>query len=374
MTPRLLNRLALALSGGGIFVAGYQSLAHLSNLAAICSAGSQCDKVTTSVYGSVGGIPVSLIGVAGYLLLLFFAIIRTAVTGEKWAKFALYGLGVSAFGFVASAWYMYVSFGILQARCDWCIASAVLMTSLFGVHLAMRGQAAEGKDEWGPQLSIGVMLFALVGVMVMVANSGLRMMNEPVQMTMTQAEVETLFPADSKFKGSKDAPVVLIEFLDVNCSVCRRRYAEFRQLTSAFGDRMGVGFRHFPIPEIQGHETSLQAAVALEYAAAQGKFWEMLDALMAPVNDTAVRSVDGIVSIGAGIGLDRDDLKLLMEQQPPKEIQDAIMGDVTLGQQIQVQGTPWYILVAEKQNPVAVTAGQLAETLTKEPYAGLLRR
>src|SRR3972149_10915657 len=78
--------------------------------------------------------------------------------------------------------------------------------------------------------------------------------------------------------GRPDAPVVIVEFSDFQCSFCRKFWAEtLPKLKEAYIQKGQARFiyRHFAI--LGKH--SVQAAQASECAAGQGKFWLYHDRL-----------------------------------------------------------------------------------------------
>jgi protein-disulfide isomerase len=83
-------------------------------------------------------------------------------------------------------------------------------------------------------------------------------------------------PADH-VRGAEDAPVTLVEYGDFECPHCKNASGAVKMLLVRFDGRLRLVFRNFPLVEI--HEQALQAAVAAECAAAQGRFWEMHDLL-----------------------------------------------------------------------------------------------
>jgi len=77
------------------------------------------------------------------------------------------------------------------------------------------------------------------------------------------------------FQGSPLAPIELIQYGDFQCKYCGEAYPVIKWLQDSFGDLLKFVYRHYPIPT--RHALSLQAAVAAEAAALQGKFWYMHD-------------------------------------------------------------------------------------------------
>jgi len=64
----------------------------------------------------------------------------------------------------------------------------------------------------------------------------------------------------------------LVEFLDFECESCRAAEPLVQKLKQEYGDRITFVHRYFPLP---GHRSSGTAALAVEAAAAQGKYEQM---------------------------------------------------------------------------------------------------
>jgi protein-disulfide isomerase len=69
-----------------------------------------------------------------------------------------------------------------------------------------------------------------------------------------------------------DGKVTLVEFLDFECEACGAFYPYVEQFREDYKGQITFVTRYFPIPS---HQNSRNAAVAVEAAAAQGKFEEM---------------------------------------------------------------------------------------------------
>jgi uncharacterized membrane protein len=112
----------LALIGLGI--AGYLTWVHYAGLHPFCvGGGGGCEKVQTSRWSDLAGIPVAVLGLAGYLAVLATLALPEDLSRSAAAFVALVGLGFSA-------WLTYVELAKIHAICQWCVASAVVMTLL----------------------------------------------------------------------------------------------------------------------------------------------------------------------------------------------------------------------------------------------------
>jgi uncharacterized membrane protein len=124
VSERRLRIAVAALALAGLGVAGYLTWVHYGDLEPICAGGSGgCERVQTSEYAELAGVPVALLGLIGYGAILA----SLALPGDV-GRFAGALLALSGFGF--SAWLTYVELFEIDAICQWCVASAVIMTAL----------------------------------------------------------------------------------------------------------------------------------------------------------------------------------------------------------------------------------------------------
>jgi uncharacterized membrane protein len=137
MTDRRLRGAILALALVGLGVAAYLTYVHYEGIRPVCGLGGDCEKVQTSQWSEVGGVPVALIGLIGYTLILA----SLFVPGEAGR---LAGAFLALVGFAFSAYLTYRELFSIDAICPWCVVSACLMT-LLAVLTAIRLVRAEAQ-------------------------------------------------------------------------------------------------------------------------------------------------------------------------------------------------------------------------------------
>jgi uncharacterized membrane protein len=130
---------ALGLLGAGI--AGYLTYTHYRGIAPVCTTGG-CEEVQTSDYADLGGIPVAVIGLAGYLALLVTALVRSPAAAAAGVAMALGGLGFALY-------LVYVQLAILEAVCIWCLASDAVI-ALLTVATLVRARALDAAAASSP--------------------------------------------------------------------------------------------------------------------------------------------------------------------------------------------------------------------------------
>ena len=112
----------LALAGIGISI--YLTWVHYSDVNPVCTSGTSCIKVQNSDYADVQGIPVALLGIIGYSLILISLIIK-----HKYSIMVTIFLTTIGVGF--SLYLTYLELFVINAICEWCVISAIIMIILF---------------------------------------------------------------------------------------------------------------------------------------------------------------------------------------------------------------------------------------------------
>jgi protein-disulfide isomerase len=80
--------------------------------------------------------------------------------------------------------------------------------------------------------------------------------------------------AADHYKGNLDAPVEIIIYEDFECPFCARFFDTVKEIENNFKDKIVIAFRHYILTS---HPQALPAALAVECADEQGKFWEMYE-------------------------------------------------------------------------------------------------
>ncbi len=120
-----LRGVATFLATFGIGVATYIAIADSGGGSPVCIAGGHgCQTVAESSYSHLFGVNIAIFGVLGYVVLLASALLRG--DGARMAGFL-----VALVGFGYSLYLTHLELFTIDAICQWCVASAVLMTLLF---------------------------------------------------------------------------------------------------------------------------------------------------------------------------------------------------------------------------------------------------
>lgn len=112
-----------AVSVAGIALSLYLTWTYAIGSSPACLGGSGgCETVQSSPYSRLLGIPVAALGLGGYAALLLSAALRGVVG-------ILSGLFLALLGALYSGYLTWLEVFVIEALCQWCLASAALMVA-----------------------------------------------------------------------------------------------------------------------------------------------------------------------------------------------------------------------------------------------------
>lgn len=138
--------------------------------------------------------------------------------------------------------------------------------------------------------------------------------------------------------GDAKAPLVMVEYTDLQCPFCQQFHnTAFAQIKANYIDTGKIRFvsRDFPL---DFHENARRAATAGRCAAEQGKFWEMRHAMI--VNATALQA-DNLATYAGNVKMDVAKFKTCLTADKFKAQIDQ---DIAEGGVAGVQGTPSFVI------------------------------
>ncbi len=115
----------------GLLVATYLAYVEATMNPAVCGTVGECNLVQQSAYASLMGIPIGVVGMAGFVLILAVALIK------QWAPEWLGDYGnplleaLALAGVAFSTWLTFLEPFVIGATCAWCLISALWMLAIF---------------------------------------------------------------------------------------------------------------------------------------------------------------------------------------------------------------------------------------------------
>lgn len=164
-------------------------------------------------------------------------------------------------------------------------------------------------------------------------------------------------------KGNPEAAVTVMEFADLQCPACQAAHSQITApLLQKYGAQIRFEYKHFPLRSL--HRYALEAAMASECAADQGKFWEYVDTVYA---EQKKLDVDQLSVWAKTLALDQDLFGRCMKSNIKRS---TVLADYTEGQKLGVTGTPTYFVNGKKVESGVDTLSAAIE----EALGGMMQR
>jgi protein-disulfide isomerase len=141
-------------------------------------------------------------------------------------------------------------------------------------------------------------------------------------------------------QGPATAAVTLVEYGDYECPYCAQAYLIVKEVQERLGNKLRFVFRNFPLTKLRPH--AYQTALAVETAAAQGKFWEMYDFLFKhgqSLTDDNLR----LSAAKLGLHVNKFDLEFL-DRTYSKHVDE----DIQSGEESGVTKTPTFFINGDR--------------------------
>lgn len=152
-----------------------------------------------------------------------------------------------------------------------------------------------------------------------------------IYLSEPEPPVQTISADDDPSRGEKSAPVTVVVFTDFQCPSCAALHPIVDDAIKAYGNRVRLVIRDFPL---NMHAQARKAAEAANAANAQGKFFEYIAVLFK--NQSAL-DVASLKKYAADLGLDRARFDTALDSG---QYATEVSGDVADGEAYGVDGTP----------------------------------
>jgi uncharacterized membrane protein len=119
-----------ALACLGVLDATYLLVYKLTNNNAMCIGSGGCHDVNFSSYSEIGGIPVSVFGIAAFLVIAGILLLEPRLKfAQENGSLAIFGISLAGVAF--TAYLTWLEIYVIHAICPFCVASAVIISLIF---------------------------------------------------------------------------------------------------------------------------------------------------------------------------------------------------------------------------------------------------
>jgi uncharacterized membrane protein/protein-disulfide isomerase len=335
-----------------------------------------CSEAYISRYGSVGGVPVALIGV------LYFAFVLVLIGISRRSSSALQNLpgyifALSTAGLAGVLYFGYASLFVLKTVCLLCVGTYAAIIALFlmsgaATRYPMTSLPSRASHDLRTLVRTPAALTAALGFIAAAALAIAVFPSEPISASATPAAAAapaTSFspPPAPQVSGSamqqleqfiangprvpllvpaSGASVVIVKFNDYQCPPCRQTFMEYKpvvaKLQQQYPGKIVFVTRDFPLdPECNSlggaHQAACEAAVAVRLAREKGKADAMEEWLFANQPQLTPALVKSGLQQVAGVANFDERYSGTLE---------VVKGDIAQGLRLQppVSGTPTFFM------------------------------
>lgn len=157
-------------------------------------------------------------------------------------------------------------------------------------------------------------------------------------------------------RGSRNAPIIVIEYSDIECPFCKVFHNTMKQVLADYGNQVSWVYRHFPIPQL--HANAIKEAEATECAAELGganMFWTYVDKVFETTNSNDSLDLAELPRIAGDLGLNVDLFNDCLESgKYQTKIQDHIKSAIDAG----ARGTPYSVIIDKKGNQTIINGAE----------------
>ncbi|MBS0619585.1 MAG: thioredoxin domain-containing protein [Spirochaetes bacterium] len=362
---------------------------------AVCNVqnADNCAKAKDSAMGKPFGIPLALVGFFYYGVTAALAVFLLIAFNDTAIRLTLWGaLAAILFDFFLLLYSLVVLGGICRL-CAITYAASVLVA--IGAYLIHR----RGEKIMKVETVSNAAKAAFAAVLIFTVGGGLFFNNRaieskvPEQTSLTREQQQLIEQLNNEFykqwlageklgidvpksggKGAVHPVLTIAEFADPLCPHCKDMGIVLGDFVKKHADKVRVVFRHYPL-DIQCNDAMKRAfhvgacdlARTIECGEAQGKFWQMHDAVFAqqetffrnPVTEKSIEAMAQAVGANA---------TMLLQCFRGNATMTKVKADIAAGNRIKIQGTPTVIVNDRKlpSVPLEYIPGVLTKILAEE--------
>jgi uncharacterized membrane protein len=320
-----------------------------------------CDRVLSSPYAKLAGVPVAWMALAAWLGLagIFAAVSRSE--GEAQARLLRFGAIGIVGALVFSAYMAVISVFRLETIC-------LLCTGLYGVALtsaallvpALRFARGPGGEPVFPASHAAATFVTGAAALTVLALTTWPEPTGPLSDDIRTAQdvqradpefyawytsLPKVDPAslvrDDQKALTQNGKVAIVDFFDLECAHCKKNYLLQKQLQSERADEVAIIHRHFPLDStcndivpVSIHPNACRAAEAVECAGLQGKHDEMLDLMFRYQGQLFA---ENLPRLAGKIALDKEAFQRCLDEHTTLPL---VLADARAGARLEIKSTP----------------------------------
>ena len=171
--------------------------------------------------------------------------------------------------------------------------------------------------------------------------------------------------------GSRNAPIVIVEYSDIECPFCKVFHQTMKQIVSDYNGQVSWVYRHFPIAQL--HSKAVPEAEATECAYELGgnqTFWNYLDKLFETTNSNNSLDLSLMPALAAEVGLNEASFRQCLESGRHNAFVTASVEEAV---KAGARGTPYSVIITQNGQKVVINGAEPV-TMVKTKIDALLEQ
>lgn len=175
------------------------------------------------------------------------------------------------------------------------------------------------------------------------------------------AKVKPITSSDH-IRGNANAKVTLVVYSDFECSFCQRFHLTTQELSKAYGDKIRLVYRHYPLPFHANAQKYAEASECIAELGGQDTFWKYTDTIFERITTNGKPALDKLGLLAAELGVDQQQFQSCLDSGKYEKL---VKDSITEGQTAGVQGTPATFIIDSKGNSQLIVGAQPIEAFRK---------
>lgn len=122
----------------GFLDSTYLTIVHYKNIIPPCSVTQGCEKVLTSSFSTILGIPLALFGSLFFILIFVLAVLSLQANKEIFKKSLRF---FSTLGLITGIILFYIQWKVLYAFCQYCLFVEAILLAIFILNYPFRSSS-----------------------------------------------------------------------------------------------------------------------------------------------------------------------------------------------------------------------------------------
>jgi protein-disulfide isomerase len=188
----------------------------------------------------------------------------------------------------------------------------------------------------------------------------LRALRSEARVAIVLGSPRAPIPLDkSPVLGSRNAPVVMVEYADYECPYCQKIQPVLERLRQEFAGKLAIAYKDVPLPM---HSRAQKAAEGARCAGTQGKYWEFHDRLYG----SQQLDVIDLKAHARALKLDAEAFDRCLDSGAQAE---TVKADLAEAQALGLPGTPAFFFNGRFLSPTAALTYETLRQMVEEELA-----